>query len=165
MTRPALRLRFVPLLLPLVALGTIAEPASAQPRSPIFAAKSLRCFEGRGYSADWNGGVPRLEAATFPSKGESIQFDGIDQKAGRARIVGNAGAGGVTVLVTAAGLHFIEETPSGNLNVTTVFAARPRELASGMFVYVTSRHVDLGFAADAGVPLPSQFHGVCKVSQ
>ena len=50
----------------------------------------------------------------------------------------------------------MEQTGFGSINLTTVFARR----ASGGFIAVASRHVDL-----LTNPLPSQYHGVCQVWQ
>jgi hypothetical protein len=72
----------------------------------------------------------------------------------RGAAYGNAGATDITAAWTGVGLHFIEVTGFGSLNVTTVF----RHPASDGFSAVTSRHVYLLLN-----PLPSQYHGVCKI--
>ncbi|MDO8357793.1 MAG: hypothetical protein Q7U76_15520 [Nitrospirota bacterium] len=85
-----------------------------------------------------------------------LQFDSIDFKAKKARLIGNQGASDVAALVTSAGVTFIEETGFGNIAVTTVFS----DYAKGTrdFVVVHSRHM-----GGLGSPIPSQYHGTCKV--
>lgn len=124
---------------------------------------SLRCFSGKGYSVTWDGGTPKFKAARFPGEDDHIQFDAIDRKRGRARLIGNAGASEVRVVATDPGLHLLEFTPSGNLNVTTVFSASPKQLPPGSFVFVASRHLDL-IGDPEGPPgiIASQYHGICK---
>lgn len=72
------------------------------------------------------------------------------------RVIGNQEGGDVHLVVRPPGLTFIEGTPSGNVIVTTAFpheAESPEE-----FTAVQSRHVDI-----MGSPLPSQWHGTCKI--
>jgi len=97
----------------------------------------------------------KLESSDF-GQGGQVTFDSIDAKAGKARIVGNVGAGDVLVLVTIAGLTFVEQTAFGNVNLTTVFAAYDSP-SSRRFVAVSSRHQNLNG------PFPSQYHGTCSV--
>ena len=86
-------------------------------------------------------------------------FDSIDTQAGTARIIGNAGAGDISVVVTPVGLTFIEQTGVGGLNFTTVFThfVEPENVARAA---VTSRHLIL-----VGSPFPSQYHGTCVILQ
>ena len=86
-------------------------------------------------------------------------FDSIDTQAGTARIIGNAGAGDISVVVTSVGLTFIEQTGVGGLNFTTVFThfVEPENVARAA---VTSRHLIL-----VGSPFPSQYHGTCVILQ
>jgi hypothetical protein len=100
---------------------------------------------------NWKSGTPKV---TVGREDFTLHFDSIDVKAKTARLIGNQGAGDITAFATGAGLHFFEQTPSGNLALTTVFASR----AAGGFIAVASRHVDL-----LGGPLPSQYHGVCRI--
>lgn len=146
----------------LVAVGATICPrvtAAQQPEAKedhfglLLAARSLKCAFGTRAVADWKSGTPKV---TVGREDFSLHFDSIDSKTQKARLIGNQGAGDVTVFTTGAGLHFIEKTGFGNINFTTVFGSR----ASGGFIAVTSRHVDL-----LGNPLPSQYHGVCKLWQ
>jgi hypothetical protein len=118
-------------------------------------AHSIRCQLGRGTQASWDGGKLELENANMGESGQAT-FDSIDPKAGKARLIGNAGAGDVLIIATSAGLTFIEQTAFGNVNFTTVFAAYD-SAASRRFVAVSSRHQNING------PFPSQYHGTCSV--
>ena len=120
----------------------------------LLAARSLKCFFNTHSSADWKSGKPSVSTGR---EDFGLHFDGIDIKAQKARLIGNHGASDVTVFPTPAGLHFMEQTPFGNITFTTVFASRAPD---GFFVAVSSRHMDL-----PGGPLPSQYHGARKVWQ
>jgi len=123
--------------------------------SVVFRAFSIRCEFDRGTQASWDGGTLKLESARAGSGG-AVTFDSIDTKEGKARIVGNVGAGDVMLLVTQAGITFVEITLLGNVNVTTVFAA-PYSSDRRRFAAVQSRH------AEINGPFPAQYHGVCRV--
>ena len=120
-----------------------------------YSAHSIRCDLGQGTQASWDGGKLKLESANF-GKGGQVTFDSIDANSGKARIIANAGAGDVFVLVTAIGLTFIEQTAMGNINFTTVFATYD-SATSHRFIAVSSRHQDLNG------PFPSQYHGTCSI--
>jgi hypothetical protein len=47
-------------------------------------------------------------------------YDNIDIKTGSARLIRDAGAVDVQVIKDSEGLHFLERTSSGTLNITTV---------------------------------------------
>ncbi len=134
----------------LVSMGVLGqEPADAITR--LQNTTSLRCQFGPGTGADWESGKLNVEEDNWGS--EPSYFDSIDVQAKTARLIGNAGSAGILVMITATGMHFIEVTPVGNLNVTTVFGSLDQ---SGNFLAVTSRHVDL-FG-----PVPSQYYGTCE---
>jgi len=89
-----------------------------------------------------------------------LRFIDIDLAAGRARLVGNIGVSDVSVLISDAGtLSFLETTPSGNLNVTTIYTlvdgSRGQNIASH------SRHIE---SAPALVMF-SQWVGRCLLTQ
>lgn len=147
-----------PLMVLLSVIGCmLSRPVGADPVEDfkrLVAAKSLRCVFASGSIADWKSGHPEIKA---DHKGVGVtHFDSIDYKSKTARLIGNLGASDVGAFVTAAGVHFIEQTPVGGLVVTSVFPSR----AAGELVGVTSRHIDLG---DGGPPLPSQYHGTCRI--
>ena len=141
----------------LAALALLPAVAFAQDVDLLFSARTLTCEWGQGTTANWNdGGQPTLKQVSF---GAGTIFDAIDTEAGAARIIGNAGSGDVSVVVTPVGLTFIEQTGAGGLNVTTVFNhfVEPENTAR---IAVTSRHITL-----VGSPFPSQYHGSCEILQ
>ena len=132
--------------------------AEAQYAASLFQAQSIRCEWGQGTTVSWDGGRPSFEQGSFGNEA-GIIFDSIDTQAGTGRIIGNAAAGDISVVVTPVGLTFIEQVPSGGLNFTTVFAhfVEPENVA---LAAVTSRHLTI-----IDHPLPSQFHGTCVILQ
>ena len=89
-----------------------------------------------------------------------LRFIDIDLAAGRARLVGNIGVAGVSVLMSDAGtLFFLETTPSGNLNVTTVYTMM--DSSRGQNIASHSRHIE---SAPALVMF-SQWVGRCLLTQ
>jgi hypothetical protein len=137
----------------LIASFASSATASEDTFSRLVGSRSLQCTFGPGASADWKSGKPFVQENKFDTV---LQFDAIDLKAKKARLIGNQGASDVAALVTPAGVTFIEETGFGNLSITTVFS----DYAKGTreFVVVHSRHI-----GGLGSPLPSQYHGTCKV--
>jgi len=119
----------------------------------LFSARSLKCTLGEGASGDWKGGKLEVRKGKWKTV---LHFDNINIKAGTARLIGNQGSEDVTVTSTNKGVTFVELTFTGNLNFTTVFASYKK--GTSEFIMVTSRHMDL-----MGAPLPSQYHGTCKV--
>ena len=103
-------------------------------------------------------GRPSFKQDSF-GKDSSTIFDSINAQASTARIIGNAGAGDVSVVVTPVGLTFIEQAGAGGLNFTTVFThfVEPENVAR---VAVTSRHITFFDG-----PFPSQYHGTCVILQ
>ncbi len=116
-------------------------------------AKSLKCKFGPSAFADWKGSKVKVRKDKFDA---TVTYDSIDLKTGKARMTADAGAADVIVLASADGLTFIEETTLGNFSFTTVFA----DYAKGTldFIVVTSRHEKF-----INEPLPSQYHGTCKI--
>ena len=126
-----------------------------EPFKRLVNARSLRCELTRGVQASWDSGQLKLEPSAMSDAGK-MTFDSISPKDGTARIIGNAGVGDVIVNVSIAGITFLEETKSGNLNITTIFASYESP-GSRRFVAVQSRHQTLNG------PFPSQYHGTCTV--
>jgi len=106
--------------------------------------KALKCQFPKGVTYD--GGKLEEDA----QKDFSLIFDSIDLTKGTARLIGNIGASDVVVIANASTLNFIEVTPVGYLNVTTLFHL-PEMPA------VHSRHVVI-----IDEPMPSQRYGTCK---
>jgi hypothetical protein len=119
----------------------------------LMGTKSLKCTFEKGTSANWKGETVKIEP---DDSLDTLHFDSIDLKAKTARLIANAGAGDVTMLWGASGLTFIERTGLGNFAFTTIFPIYKQGTTE--FIAVTSRHMNL-----LKYPLPSQYHGTCKV--
>lgn len=128
----------------------LAVAALGAAGSELSNAKSLKCEFAINASADW----PKDQPQPKVSKGQNFGFhiDSIDVDKGTARIIGNAGSADLSVIL-GKGLHFLEVTPGGSLNVTTVYSAE----VNAKFKAVHSRHV-----RSVG-PLPSQHYGFCQL--
>ena len=130
-------------------------------REQLLRARSLKCNFGPGTVADWEKGNPKLESdnigKTANRETDVTNYDAIDIKNGRARVITSIGTGDLSVTVGAYGLTFTENFLAG-VSIATVFS----EYKSGTreFIAVLSRHVDV-----AGLPFPSQYHGTCIVLQ
>ncbi len=127
------------------------------PLGALLKAKTIKCFLGKGCTADWNAGDPNLTIGRWREKREDciMIFDSIDLKKGTARFIGGSGSVDVKVIATPTGVTFVEESDSGNLMITTVFASYKKGTRDHIFVH--SRHMIF-----FGEPLSSQFHGVCS---
>lgn len=136
--------------------------AEDNPLDKLLKAKSLKCYYSEGYTGIWDNGELKIEKGNFGILGKesAMVFDSIDLKKGTARLIGNQGSSDVIVLSTPAGISFIEKTPVGYLMITTVFAYYKK--GTDEFVCVYSRHVGSFSPLKLG-PMPSQWHGTCKV--
>ena len=121
----------------------------------LLKAKSLRCEIGPGTYVDYEQSGTPLVKPTSWAKDAPLQFDAIDLSKGKARLIGKQGATDVTVSLGHGSIHFVEETGSGNLILSTVFAYQVK----GGFAFVMSRHMMLF----GPYPLPSQYYGTCKI--
>lgn len=84
-----------------------------------------------------------------------LTFANLDPGAGTAQLIGNSGASTVEFRSFSGQLQFIEETPAGNVTVTSVFAPpAPGEPLPA----VHSRHIAIA-PGDVAI---SQFAGACK---
>jgi len=140
-----------------IALFAILSCSGAYAADEVFErlmnTKCFKCEFGPGASASWDGPRVKVELDAFNN---TLIYDSIDVRAGTARIIGNQGSADVLVLQTPQGLTFIETTAMGNITITTIF---PEYLKDGSdFIVVQSRHMNLPSG-----PLPSQYHGTCKV--
>jgi hypothetical protein len=119
----------------------------------LITTKTLKCQFGPSLSASWEHG--KLKLHNDDSKAV-IFFDSINMDKGTARMIANQGSSDVDVIPGVMFITFIEQTGSGNLIFTSVFP----DYAKGTedFISVTSRHINL-----PGGPLPSQYHGTCKI--
>lgn len=146
----------------IVILGLLLTSAwaddSTAPYKRLAQSRSLKCLFVEAAQADWSTG--RLNTSTIKNEKFALHFDSIDAKKGTSRLIGNVGAADLVAVLTLEGLTFIEQTPSGNHNFTTVFPFYKKDTQE--FVAVTSRHVMLP-DVDSESPLPSQRHGTCRV--
>lgn len=120
--------------------------------------RSLKCTFGTVMQGDWKGGT--LSTNKNINQSFELHFDGVEIAKQKARLIGNQGANDVAVTLTPSNLTFFEMTPSGNLNITTVFPTYKK--GTKEFIAVTSRHLMLPGLAD-DFPFPSQHHGSCQV--
>ena len=125
----------------------------------LISAKTLKVIFSKSCTANWNKGSPKLSVDNDVTDKEfpPLIFDAIDLKKRTARMVGNQGATDVTAIFTLTGITFIEQTPSGNLNFTTVFFSCVEGTEN--YIAVHSRHMNLVVTK----PLPSQTYGICKI--
>jgi hypothetical protein len=124
--------------------------------SRLQTSRSLKCTFPIGSVADWKASGPVMER---DPKGMSLHYDAIEWNGKRARLIGNQGAGDVGTITGLAAITFVELTPVGSVNVTTVFAAY--QPGTTDFIAVTSRHVGTGIPGLP--PVPSQYYGSCRV--
>lgn len=149
------KLLFVFLCLFLMIGGALAEE---NPSGRLFKAKSIRCYWDKGAIAEWitkkqlNITVEKYA----PKKEDSYSiFDSIDIKNGKARIIAQQ-AGDVIIIASPEGVNFIEQTPSGNLSITTVFPVYYPN--SDKFICVLSRPMNY-----YGGPLAQQYYGTAEI--
>jgi hypothetical protein len=114
-------------------------------------ARAFTCSFTVYAAAIWNEGQPSVLSNP---QDFAFQIDELDRRRGRARVAGTAGSSPATLMVSEAGLNVIEPTPTGNLNLTTIFTAS----AGGKYLAVHSRH--LGDVS--GPPRVSQTYGTCE---
>ena len=136
---------------------TFVAPASAQRaptlQGPLATAKALKCSFPTFAAVRWADAGPEAIGGTQEF---SFVIDSFDVKRNRARLVAD-GSTLVSLLTTPTGLSVIEQTPAGNLTVTTVFAGTAGEGRS--YLSVHSRHLGDPDAA----PRASQAYGRCEL--
>lgn len=115
--------------------------------------KTFRCdfteSEGRRTSAA--GVTTAAKRETF----SDLVIDSIDYGPGTARFIGNAGSETVAVINGSMTVSFVETTPSGNVNVLSIFK-RTASIATYRAAY--SRHS----ALTTGDLTISQSYGTCR---
>jgi len=114
-------------------------------------AEALVCRTGPGVSTEWKDEIP----TTNPSKNEiTFTFSELNQSTGSARLSGPGGSVSVKMVVTTAGVTFIEYLGSGGVVFTTVYART--DTAARTYLAADTRHNFI-----LGSPIISQFYGVC----
>jgi hypothetical protein len=130
-------------------------------------AKTLRITMGEGCQASWDDGKCTLKISKWDTSNKEYTFiiDSIqfmeNGKFGKARLIGNISGVDVMTYLTGEGLTFIEEAPTGNMMILTVFASR--NPGTDDYVCVYSRHINSLTTNSKLGPFPSQFQGVCKI--
>lgn len=157
----------------LLLIALVPGPVSlaAQDSSALLEAQTLRCLFETGHMFEWNQGG--TVGRTTAIDDTPVIFDRVDHEAGRARVIAMSQAGpqlaDVTVVVFDSGpirgrttyaLTFVEVSPAGSVNMTTVWSpadslSYPAE--SGSYPAVYSHHIALDR------PIPAQFPGWCRV--
>jgi hypothetical protein len=126
----------------IVVLLAFSQSAYAQ-------ALAYVCDFPQGYSWESTGENYKGEKTS-----ETMNFTLTVDSPNTGKMIGNAGASEVSVLDTAEGTSFLEQTPSGNIAVTTVFKATQSNKRKA----VHSRHMNL-----LENPLISQYVGNCEL--
>ena len=143
-----------------IALGLPAVASAQDEPNPLAAIESLRCSFPVFATVTWSEVSPEVATKTQEF---SFQIDAINASEGTARIIGNAGADDLTVLLSSGGLSFLEATPGGNLNLTSVF--RPHT-DTDRLAAVHSRHIaNFVPGVPQAQPYVSQNYGYCEVWQ
>lgn len=132
------------------SVGAQREPTL---QGPLATAKALKCTFPTFAAVRWADGAPE---ALGGAQEFGFSIDTFDFRRNRARLVAD-GTTLVTLLTTPTGLSAIEQTPAGNLTVTTVFAGTAGEGRS--YLSVHSRHLG---DPDAQ-PRASQAYGRCEL--
>jgi hypothetical protein len=128
-----------------IAGWALIAAAVAAPTPGAAVTRSLRCDFAEGSARAW-GEPTRM---TFDAL--TLVYDSIDTGAGRARLVGAAGAQDVSVVQAPRRLTFFEFTGGGNVNITTVYES------AGEMKAVHSRHT-----GTPENPTLAQLYGYCK---
>ncbi len=151
-------------VLAVLAIG-LPSPAVAASVGQVLAGEvlgdttSLRCAFDRGIQADWKSGEATVQSLDGEDFG--FQIDNVNVADGTARIIGNAGAADLIIVAAEDVVHFLEHTPLGGLNLTTVFPSDGRRDGRVAFPAVHSRHLNLGGLGSRSDPFPSQRYGRC----
>lgn len=114
---------------------------------------ALRCTFGAGSMVEWRGDKPTVEVENWG--GPPVLITDLDVEAGTAILSGGAGYAIVAVQPVPGAIHIVERTPSGTVNLLTVYGAAD----SGNYPASYSRHIVSSFADR---PIVSQYHGRCE---
>ena len=115
--------------------------------------QSFRCSFTDGFSTDFKSN--KLSSSRDKSKFTDLIFDQLDVKKNHGRMIGNAGTTDVSVINGDNSIHIIEQTPTRNMNITTIF--NPSIKNSSNYPVVHSRHINI-----FDEPITSQHVGLCK---
>ncbi len=129
----------------------LAHAQGSAPQPSIGTIKAFACSFPVYASASWTT-PPQVTSQT---QDFTFRIDTIDPKKRQARVVGTGGSALASLLTTPVGVTVIEQTPLGNVNMTTVFAAGQQ---GRTFLAVHSRHI----GDPAAPPTVSQNYGTCE---
>ena len=135
------------------SLSIGAQKAPPPPPNPLAAASNLKCSFSSFAVNGWTDVTPNTVTST-----EEFQFEIVvtNMKKAKARIVGANASAEAAIVLTPTGMNVIEQTPIGNLMLTTIFTTGGQD---GKYLATHSRHVgDI-----KTVPSPSQHYGYCQV--
>jgi len=138
----------------LAGFGANAMDAQTKTPGPLASYKSFKCSFPTYATARWTD-PPQASVA---SQTLTFGISGIDAKKRQASIVGSTVTVPAALVVTQTGLTVIEQTPIGNVNITTVFVAGG---TGTKFLAVHSRHI----GDTSGTPTASQNYGSCDAAQ
>jgi hypothetical protein len=159
----------------LLAVANLSAVKPYDPWTALSKATTLRCAFDQGSQSEWDKGKLTIttDGVRF-GEGGVFTFDSISLRkhtagpcelpilaigVGRARIIGNGGGGDVLALLTMGSLTFVETTSSGSVIVTTVF----EQLKPGTLDYIAVQSRNISGLGDLSSPMPSQYHGTCRV--
>ena len=145
--------RFGVVTLFIVILG-VQTTALANP-SPL--PETMKCIYEFSISAEYKDGQWESEK----NKGFSFVYTNIDIQNRSARLVGNAGSEDVDVVATTKAITFVELTPAGNYNLTSIFLPYKLQDSDSTFLSVHSRHINMSSLPYPLDPIPSQYYGKC----
>jgi hypothetical protein len=135
-----------------VSFASVAGAQSTAPApAPFASGRPLTCSFPLFAAVNWNNGSPTVVSN---SQNFSFQITSIDLKKKTARLVAGSASDQVAFVLAPVGMQIIEQTPAGNINLTTIFAAGGQ---GDTFLAAHSRHLgDLN-----GPPAVSQAYGTC----
>ena len=148
------RARALAFLIFTVVVPVSAQKAPAPPASPLASAKLLSCSFPAYGSARWGSGAPQVLSG---SQEFTFKIDLIDYRRKQARIVADATAL-ASLLMTPTGMNVIEQTPAGNVTLTSIFFGGSE---GKTYLAVHARHL----GEPDGPPRTSQAYGSCLLEQ
>lgn len=114
---------------------------------------TYRCKFSDGQSTDFGAGNPISKKSEFPE----LIFDKVNLSKRTARLIGNNGAVDIQLLAGSDSLHLVEQTPTGNLSIATIFT-NVNYVKLNSYPVVISRHMSMSSS-----PMVSQYRGFCRI--
>lgn len=137
----------------LAASASVGAQRATPPPHPFANVPAFKCAFKTFSVTGWGDPAP---SAVTAAEDFTFSIVVVNLKKGRARIVGSNATVEASLVLTPTGLNVIEQTPIGNMLMTTVFTSGS---AGGRYLAVHARHVgDL-----TAMPSPSQHYGSCEI--